>query len=102
VASLSFRDARPRGVSGVYYVEEDEWRIADMVLRLHLERAALVLDTDYVRGRMMKTRVTIEQNGKLVVETRNRHEMATRWLHTLKGKRHLRLAAESPAARRSE
>lgn len=102
VSALSFGDARPRGVSGVDYVEKDEWRIADMVLRLHLEPSGLVLDADYVRGRMMKTRVTIGPNGKLVVETRNRHEMATRWLQTLKGKRHIRLAAQSPAAQRPE
>jgi len=98
LAALSFGDARPRGVSGVDYDEKDEWRIADMVQRLRLERAGLVFDADYVRGRMMKTTVTVGSDGKLVVETRNRHEMATRWLQALKGKKHIRLAAQSEAA----
>jgi hypothetical protein len=99
VAALSFSDARPRGASGVHYIEKDEWRIADMVLGLHLEAVGLVFDADYVRGRMMKTTVTVGANGKLVVETRNRHEMASRWLQALKGNKHIRLAEPSAAER---
>ncbi len=95
LAALSFGDARPRGASGLDYEEKDEWRIADMVPRLQFERVGLVFDADYVRGRMMKTTVTVGSDGKLVVETRNRHEMATRWLQALKGKKHIRLAAQS-------
>jgi hypothetical protein len=40
---------------------------------------------------MMKTTVSIRPEGELVVETRNRHEMALRWLRALKGKKHLEL-----------
>jgi hypothetical protein len=65
-----------------------------MVPRLQFERVGLVFDADYVRGRMMKTTVTVGPDGKLVVETRNRHEMATRWLQALKRKKHIRLAAQ--------
>lgn len=50
-----------------------------------------MFDADYVRERMMKTTVTVESTGKVVVETRNRHEMAVRWLQALKGKKHIRL-----------
>lgn len=57
-----------------------------MLTRLHLEPRGLVFDADYVRGRMVKTTVTIGSNGGFVVETRNRHEMAVRWLRTLRGK----------------
>lgn len=48
---------------------------------------------------MMKTRVTVGPDGRFVVETRNRHEMAVRWLRALKGKKHLRLVegTENPA-----
>ena len=91
IGSLSFADARPRGVSDMHYVEKDEWRIADLVAHLRFERGALMLDTDYVRGRMMKTTVTVHPNGRLVVDTRNRHEQAMRWLRALKGQRHLQL-----------
>ena len=47
---------------------------------------------------MMKTTVTVQAEGKLVVETRNRHEMATRWLQALKGKKYIRLVAQSGAS----
>jgi hypothetical protein len=79
-------------------MENDEWRFGDMIRRLRLERGNLVLDADYVRGRMMKTRVTVGPDGRFVVETRNRHEMAVRWLRALKGKKHHRLVegAENP------
>lgn len=52
-----------------------------------------MLDTDYVRGRMMKTRVMVWPNGLVEIRTTNRHQMATRWVETLKGKKHLRLVS---------
>ena len=70
-----------------------------MMPRLRFERGTLVFDADYIRGRMMKTTVTVGLDGKFVVQTRNRHEMAVRWLRALKGKRHIELVerAETPA-----
>ncbi len=99
LGALSFNDARSRGSSELEYLEKDEWRFGDMLARLLFERSGVVFDADYVRGRMMKTTVTVASDGKLVVETRNRHEMALRWLEALKGKKHLRLVerAETPA-----
>ena len=99
LGALSFNDARSRGSSELEYLEKDEWRLGDMMARLLFERSGVVFDADYVRGRMMKTTVTVASDGKLVVETRNRHEMALRWLEALKGKKHLRLVerAETPA-----
>lgn len=63
--------------------------------RLRLDRGALVLETDYVRGRLMKTNVTVRPDGTFVVETRNRHEMAERWLQALNGEKHMRLVEGS-------
>lgn len=102
IGALSFGDARPRGSSDVDFQVKDEWRFSDMMTHLQLERGALVFDADYVRGRMMKTRVTVGPDGKFVVETRNRHEMAIRWLKALKGKKHIRLVEprETPATPR--
>lgn len=97
LGALSFGDARPRGSSEIDYDEKDEWRIADMVQRLRFDQGSLVLETDYVRGRMMKTTVTVAPHGKLVLATRNRHEMATRWLDALKGKKHIRLVGSRHA-----
>ena len=94
LSAFSFGDARPRGVSGIDYVEDDEWTLADLATRLHLERGEIVFDADYVRGRMMKTRIVIGSNGRFTVETSNRHEMALRWLDRLRGKQHVRLVAE--------
>jgi hypothetical protein len=91
IGALSFGDARPRGSSEIDYEENDEWRMSDMLCRLRFEKGSLVLDADYVRGRMMKTTVTIGPTGRLIVDTRNRHEMAARWLQTIKGKKHIRL-----------
>ncbi len=102
LGALSFGDARPRGVSGIDYDEGDEWRVADMVQRLHLERGGLVFDADYVRGRMMKTTVTVRADGRLVVDTRNRHEMALRWLGALRGEKHIRLVARADAPEDAE
>jgi hypothetical protein len=82
---------QPRGSSHVDYQEHDEWRVSDLVCRLRFEQGSLVFDADYVRGRMVKTTVTVAPTGKVVVETTNRHEMAVRWLRALKGKKHIRL-----------
>jgi hypothetical protein len=47
---------------------------------------------------MMKTTVTVAPGGKLEIETRNRHEMAVRWLRTLRGKKHIRLMSSKETA----
>lgn len=91
VSAQSFLDARPRGSAELEFVEKDEWRFADLLRWMRFERGALALDADYVRGRMMKTTLTIEPGGRFVVATRNRHEMALRWLNAVKGKKHIRL-----------
>ena len=88
---MSFADARPRGVSEVEYLENDEWTLADQAARLQLERGRLVFDADYVRGRMMKTTVDIDRGGVIRLETTNRGESAARWVATLQGKRKLRV-----------
>lgn len=93
IAALSFADARPRALSEADYQEGDEWLIADTLGRLQLQRGRLVFDSDYIRGRMMKTRLIIDTEGRLVIETRNRYEMSRRWLDNLRGKRHIRLVA---------
>lgn len=99
LAVLSFHDARPRGSSEIDYVERDEWTLGDLCQHLRFRKGALSLDTDYVRGRMMKTRVRVWPTGVVEVETTNRHQMATRWIETLKGKKHLRIvSADAPPA----
>jgi hypothetical protein len=100
VAVLSFHDARPRGMSDIDNTEWDEWTLDDLCACLRFWRGALCLDTDYVRGRMMKTRVTVWPNGVAKIQTTNRHQMASRWVGTIKGKKHPHLAsADTPSPR---
>lgn len=90
---MSFHDARPRGTSHIDSVERDEWTLDDLCRHLQFRRGTPCLDTDYVRGRMMKTRVTVWPTGVVEIQTTNRHQMASRWVETRKGKTHPRAGA---------
>lgn len=94
---LSFADARPRGVSDMHYVEKDEWHVGDMLRHLRFERGRLHFYADYVRGRMLKTTIDIDRDGKITLETVNRGEAATRWVSKLQGKKVIRLVEDDPA-----
>jgi hypothetical protein len=94
---LSFADARPRGVSDMHYVEKDEWHVGDMLRHLRFERGRLHFYADYVRGRMLKTTIDIERDGKITLETVNRGEAATRWISKLQGKKVIGLVEDDPA-----
>jgi hypothetical protein len=53
-------------------------------------RARVVCETDYVRGRMMKTDVTVFPDGRSTLTTTNRGEAASRWVTQIQGKKVLR------------
>lgn len=86
LGALSFDDAKPRGVSINDYREKDAWTAADMLRHLRFERGELSFYADYVRGRMMKTKVVVRKDGTFVLETQNRGEVASRWITKLQGK----------------
>ena len=86
---LSFHDGRPRGYSGKWFDDDDEWTVTDLIGHFRFVRGKLILDTDYLRGRCMKTEVTISSDGKVTLETVNRGEAALRWVDKLKGKNYL-------------
>src|SRR5438128_7542129 len=90
IGVLSFAAARPRGVSGMHFEKEDQWTAADLLRHLRYERGRLVCETDYVRGRMMKTTVTVFPDGRVTLTTTNRGEAASRWVAQIQGKRVLR------------
>jgi hypothetical protein len=92
---LSFADARPRGVSDMHYIEKDDWRVGDMLRHLRFERGRLHFYADYVRGRMLKTTINIDTDGKITLETVNRGEAATRWVAKLQGKKVIGLVGDS-------
>lgn len=48
-------------------------------------------DADYIRGRCMKTAITVRRDGSVTLETRGRGESAPHWIDRLKGKERLQL-----------
>jgi hypothetical protein len=87
---LSFHDARPRGASGHWYEDDDQFSAADLLRHLRYEEGELRLYVDYLRGRCVKTDIKCGSDGRVTLNTVNRGEAATRWVDTLRGKKHLR------------
>jgi hypothetical protein len=90
LAVLSFADARPRRYSANDFVEKDEFGVDDFFSCLHFSRGELHFSADYIRGRSMKTDITVKPDGRVTLTTRGRGEAATRWLDRLKGKKFIR------------
>jgi hypothetical protein len=88
---LSFRDARSAGGSELQYEERDGWLAIDMLRCLQFHSGQLLFEADYVRGRRMKTNITLNKGGVLALETSGRGTSATRWLSTIQGKNVLTL-----------
>ena len=86
---LSFHDGRPRGYSGKFFDDDDEWRADDMLRHLEFRGGRLYFDADYVRGRCLKTTIQVTGDGIVTIETVNRGEAAVRWVDKLKGKQYL-------------
>ena len=86
LALLSFGDARPRGYSDNEFQSGDEFTVADFLEHLRYERGEIRFAADYIRGRCMKTDVTIRSDGTATLSTRCRGEAATRWIQRLEGK----------------
>ncbi|MGH1348716.1 MAG: hypothetical protein ACRBN8_44680 [Nannocystales bacterium] len=86
---LSFHDGRPRGVSGKWFEDDDEWTAGDMLRGLEFTRGRLHWHADYVRGRCIKTTIEVSPDGTVLVETVNRGEAVLRWIDRLRGKQHI-------------
>jgi len=94
LAVLSFEDARPRGYTDKLFIEGDSLTLADFLDGFRYERGNLRYNGDYIRGRRMKTNITIRPDGKATLQTHGRGEAATRWVARLKGKKMLALVEE--------
>lgn len=81
IGALSFDDA------GGDAVANDEWMAADMLRCLVFDRGRLYFHADHVRGRCMKTTIEIDHESKIMLETVNRGEAATRWIAKLTAKK---------------
>lgn len=91
LASLSFDDARPRGYSGEDFESEDSFTVSDFFEGLSYKNGELHLSVDYVRGRYIKTDITIRPDGTATLETWGRGQTALHWLDKLQGKKTLAL-----------
>ncbi len=91
IGVMSFADARSRESSAIDYVEGDAFQVGDFIVCLQWENGALRFDTDYVRGRRMKTHVVLRPDGTGTLTTDGRGKAAIRWLERLKGKKSLQL-----------
>ena len=90
LAVLSFGDARPRGLSDIEFDKEDEFHVVDYFECLRYEYGQIYFSADYVRGRCMKTHISVKQNGNITIETVNRGDIK-RWIDKLRGKKLLNL-----------
>ncbi len=87
LAVLSFADARPRGTSDIDYEDKDELTLAEFMEGLSFGPRGLHFRADYIRGRSMKTGITIRSDGTVTLTTWGRGEAALRWLDRLRGKK---------------
>jgi hypothetical protein len=91
IGTLSFADARPRELSAIEYVEQDEFQVGDFIQCLRWEDGALKFSADYLRGRRMKTDVVLRPDGTGRLTTTGRGKTPIIWLERLKGKKNLRI-----------
>lgn len=78
-------------MSALEYEEKDEFKLADFIEGLSFVRGELHFDADYIRGRRIKTRISVRSNGSCTIETIGRGKAPLRWLERLKGKKLLKL-----------
>ena len=87
LASLSFNDAKPRGYSEADFMPKDEFTVNDFFECLTYRLDGLHLRADYIRGRSVKTDITVRPDGTVTLETWGRGQTALRWLDRLQGKK---------------
>lgn len=97
LAVLSFAEARPAGSSGLHFDADDQWTVEDLVEHLRFRNGRLCVDTDYVRGRLMKTSFELSPSGILSMQVVNRGETARRWISMLQGHKPLALVEAAPS-----
>lgn len=91
LAVLSFADARPRGASEMDYQEHDQITLMDFLEGFSFLRGELHFRGDYIRGRRLKTDVTVKPDGAVTLQTVGRGKAALQWLDCLKGKKMMSL-----------
>lgn len=98
VCLQSFHHGRPRGISGAWFEDDDELTVEDFLDNLRYSNGNLHIFLDYVRGRCLKTTITIGKDGTCQLQTYNRGEALTRWVDLLRGKKFLEPVPSSGGA----
>lgn len=99
ICALSFEDARPAGGSALEYAgDDDELTVGDFATHLRFERGQLAIHLDYLRGRMVKTTMSVSAEGRVEIATVNRGQSLARWLDRLQGRGHVTLLASTAPA----
>ncbi|MBT4081430.1 MAG: hypothetical protein HOE82_12540 [Gammaproteobacteria bacterium] len=87
IASLSFSEATPRGVSDIEYSEADELSLDDFIAGLSFRNGNLCYEVDYLHGRCIKTDICIMPDGHIDVQTRGRGQQLLHWIRRLQGEK---------------
>jgi hypothetical protein len=93
IGVLSFHDARPRGVSGNWFEDGDQFTAADLLGHISFTNGKLLMSVDYLRGRCVKTSIEVASDGRVRLETVNRGKAALAWVARLQGKKLLQPVA---------
>lgn len=96
LAALSFHDARPRGMSELDFETDDVLTLADFMDALSFSHNGLSVQTDYLRGRSMKTEATVRPDGTVRLTTWGRGKSALHWLDRLQGKKRVQIIPTAP------
>jgi len=91
---VAFEDARPRDASALDYREKDELSVSDFFEGLTFRAGALHFRADYIRGRRVKTDITVRSDGSVTVTTVGRGKAPLRWLDRLKGKKAMHIVSD--------
>jgi hypothetical protein len=75
----------------VEFEPNDEFTVSDFFECLSYRQSGLHLRADYVRGRSVKTDITVRTDGTVTLETWGRGQTALRWLDKLQGKKSISL-----------
>ncbi|MFT5421545.1 MAG: hypothetical protein ACI9D5_002302 [Candidatus Endobugula sp.] len=87
LASLSFDDATPRNVSEIDYKEVDYFTLENLIQSVSFTNGSLNFYCDYLRGRLVKTSIVVNQDGRVDIGTICRGNALKVWLQKLQGKK---------------
>ncbi len=92
LSSLAFLEAAPQMIEGAMdgeYLGEDGWTPSDFLTHIRFNSHRISIELGSVRGRLVKTEISLSSSGLLEITTRGRGRSADRWLAAVQGQSHL-------------